>query len=133
MSYELLKNLRAIAEDGDRIGDSDSRIIDSAIELIEQQERDIAALQSDIEAQIRIASEEATRAAKLERDAEILRTLIYRAHACNLKFTKQGGVSSLSATFKSNTVPGVGMSDGVRRYLDAFMQDAAIAAAKEGE
>ena len=62
----------------------------------------------------------------LRRDSEILRTLIYRTHACDLKFTKTGGVSALSATFRSNTVPGIGMSEGVRRYLDAFMQDAAL-------
>ncbi|WP_321905199.1 hypothetical protein [Paraburkholderia tropica] len=46
-----------------------------AAALIEQQSKDIAALQSDIEAQIRIATEEATRAAELERDAEL-----WRAH-----------------------------------------------------
>ncbi|WP_430229253.1 hypothetical protein [Paraburkholderia tropica] len=69
---------------------------------------------------------------ELRRDAEILHTLIYRTHACDLKFNKQGGVSSLSATFKSNTIPGNGMSEGVRRYLDAFMDDAALAQGKEG-
>lgn len=70
---------------------------------------------------------------ELRRDAEILRTLIYRTHACDLKFNKQGGVSSLNATFKSNTIPGNGMSEGVRRYLDAFMDDAALAQGKEGK
>jgi hypothetical protein len=67
------------------------------------------------------------------RDAEILRTLIHRTHACDLKFDKQGKVRELHAIFRPNSEPGLGMMDGVRRYLDAFMDDAAIAAASGGE
>jgi small-conductance mechanosensitive channel len=61
------------------------------------------------------------------KDAEILRTLIYRAHAVDLKFDNGGNVSALVATFKSKTEPSIGMSEGVRNYLDAFMADAALA------
>jgi hypothetical protein len=64
------------------------------------------------------------------RDAEILRTLIHRAHACDLKFDKAGKVQALHAVFKADSVPGYGMKSSVRRYLDAFMQDAALTAAQ---
>jgi hypothetical protein len=66
------------------------------------------------------------------RDAEILRTLIHRTHACDLKFDKAGKVRALHAIFKADSKPGYGMTEGVRRYLDAFMQDAAIKSGSEG-
>jgi hypothetical protein len=65
-------------------------------------------------------------------DAEILRTLIHRTHACDLKFDKAGKVRALHAIFKADSKPGYGMTEGVRRYLDAFMQDAAIKSGSEG-
>jgi len=46
VTYELLNNLRAIAADGDRIGDQDSRVIDAAADLIEQQAARIAELEA---------------------------------------------------------------------------------------
>jgi hypothetical protein len=64
------------------------------------------------------------------RDAEILRTLIHRTHACDLKFDKAGKVRALHAVFKADSEPGYGMKSSVRRYLDAFMQDAAMTAAR---
>ncbi|MDR8400076.1 hypothetical protein NE850_27585 [Paraburkholderia sp. USG1] len=64
------------------------------------------------------------------RDAEILRTLIHRTHACDLKFDKAGKVRALHAVFKADSEPGYGMESSVRRYLDAFMQDAAMTAAR---
>ncbi|HVM93419.1 MAG TPA: hypothetical protein VMT67_11440 [Terriglobales bacterium] len=49
--------------------------------LIEQQAKDLAALRSDIEAQVRIAIEEAARASGLERDAARYRWLRRQAVA----------------------------------------------------
>jgi hypothetical protein len=80
-----------------------------------------------------IAALEAKVASGGDRDAEFLRTLIHRTHACDLKFDRAGKVKALHAIFKADSEPGFGMTDGVRRYLDAFMEYAAIAATENGD
>ena len=116
---DLIKRLRHTDTPVARPHELDS-LTDEAAEALEAN----AALIALLRASLRKVEDEAE---GLRRDSEILRTLIYRTHACDLKFTKTGGVSALSATFRSNTVPGIGMSEGVRRYLEAFMEDAALA------
>ncbi|MDE1139906.1 MAG: hypothetical protein PW999_09685 [Paraburkholderia tropica] len=63
ISDDLLKDLREALYGPAQWGDT--VLMSRAIDLIEQQARDLAALREDIESQIRIASEEATRASRL--------------------------------------------------------------------
>lgn len=85
MSDDLVKALRRIAKIsyGATIDEarSVSKVQRDAADLIEQHSRDLAALREDIEAQIRIASEEAARADSFGRDAARYRW-IRNGHIC---------------------------------------------------
>jgi hypothetical protein len=61
-------------------------------------------------------------------DAQMFRDLIYRADDSNLNFGRDGKIRTLRMTFKVSAEPSIGMTDGVRRHISAFLEDAAAIA-----